>query len=290
MKNIEEQITQQVNNMPKVSEAPYRLLRAMSDENYQTDDIIKIVESDVTLTTQCLKVVNSAAFGLRNKISSIKQAVVLLGGSTIVSIALSQTFSSLFSSPLQGYISEKEEFWSHSNRCALGAKILAKKLVHTVNADLAYTAGLLHDLGKAIISDYLEKFHDDLLQELKIDHHTEFLKMEQRYLGTDHTIVGEKIARKWQFPDPLVFSIRYHHEVEKAPREYQTLVSMIHVSDIMAMMSGMGTGVDSLVYSLDPIALKLLNIQDETQVENILMEIDMEYLSIQKRLNSAITE
>ncbi len=288
MSSLVDQITRQVNDMPKVSEAPYRLLRAMSDENYSTDDIIQIVESDLTLTTQCLKIVNSAAFGLRNQISSIKQAVILLGGSTIVEIALSQTFSSIFSSPLTGYVAEKEEFWAHSNRCALGAKILARKFTPNINPDMAYTAGLLHDLGKVIISDFLEKFRDDLLEQFKIETHIGFLQMEEKFLGTNHTIVGEKIARKWQFPESLISAIRYHHEVQQAPEQFKFLVAIIHLADILAMISGNGTGIDSLAYELDPTALKLLKIENENQVDHIIMDIDMEYLAIKERLNQSM--
>lgn len=285
MSDILTQIVKRIDDMPKVSDAPLRLLRAISGEEFGAREIVQIVESDITLTAKCLRIVNSAAYSLPRKISSIQQAVVLLGAQIIVNIALAEAFKSVFNAPLKGYISDPEEFWKHSTRCALGAKIIARELRRDVHPDLAYTAGLLHDIGKAIISEFLEEYQQDLMVEMNQTEDKDFLAIEQKLLGTDHTRVGAKMAEKWKFPEVLIQSIRYHHHLGEAKKEHLPLVAIVHVADLLAMMSGHGTGMDSLAYAIDPRATALLNITEE-RLPKIIFEIDVEYLSIQNRLNN----
>ena len=289
MNDILPQITKRIEDMPKVSDTPYRLLRAVSNKDFNVQDVIEIVETDVSLTTRCLKIVNSAAYGLRQQVSSIKQAVILLGSEALVNIALAQAFRNIFTTSMKGYSADKFDFWKHSVRTAIAAKVIAQEKFATVPPDLVYTAGLMHDVGKAIISEFLEKYHSDLILKLEDKKNYGFLEIERDLLGTDHTLVGEAMAQKWRFPEALQYAIRYHHDPNKCKPEFQLLAGIIHVGDLLAMMGGTGTGIDSLHYTLDKIFEKKLELSKE-DLDRMVFEIDLKFIKIQNKMNRVIGE
>ena len=284
MKDFLQQITERISEMPRVSDTPYKLLRATANEKYQINDVVSIVESDVSLTSQCLQMVNSAAFGISKQISSIQRAVILLGSSTITKIAMGLAFKNVFTSPMDGYGADKYDFWEHSMRTALAARIIAKELKLSVPEDLAYTAGLLHDIGKAIISEYLGKYEGNISAKFDEIPGEDFLAIETDILGTDHTLVGEAMAKKWQFPEALIQVIRYHHHPCLEKGMECDLVATIHIADIMAMLGGKGTGVDTLAYSIDPNISKKYNM-DRNFILKLMFEVDMDFINTKNKYN-----
>lgn len=279
-----EEIIRRIEEMPKVSDAPYRLLQTTAKNNYSMNEIVKIVETDVSLTAQCLKVVNSAAFSLPREISSLQRAVVLLGTQTIIKIALSLAFKNVFTTSMKGYKAEKTDFWDHSFRTAIASRILASENVKSIPPDMAYTAGLLHNIGKAIISEFLERFETDLLNKFSSTQVDNFLVIENEFLGTDHTKVGEAMAKKWKFPESLQQVIRYHHDPMQAKEEFRALCAVVHVADLLAMMSGAGTGFDGLAYGIDEEVKKWVPLERET-IPKLIFNIDLEYLATKKKFN-----
>lgn len=284
MNDILSQITSRVEEMPRVSETPYRLLKVLAQKDYSIDEVIQIVEADVSLTAQCLKMVNSAAYALLRQVNSIKQAVVLLGSQTLVRIALAHAFKSIFMTSMKGYSANPHDFWEHSVRTAIMARVISQKTKLKIPPDFAYTAGLLHDIGKAIISEFFDKYYSELVEEMDRKESGDFLEIEHSILGTDHTLVGEAMARKWGLSDDLQAVIRYHHHLSECPKEYSALTGLVHVADILTMMSGSGTGVDTLAYSLDKSFAENISL-DRKMISELVFEADMEYLKIKNRLN-----
>ena len=288
MSDLYKQILERVDHMPQVSTSSMNLLQALSRQDFQVQQIIDIVESDISLTTRCLQVVNSAAYGLRNTVETIKQAVIFLGSQTLVSIALAQSFAGTFSTSLKGYGIEGLALWNHSIRTALASRVITKSLVRDISPDLAYTAGLMHDMGKAVITEFLEKHQQDLFNKLvEIKPGKDFLKLENELLGTDHAHVGLAMAKRWNFPMPLIQAIAWHHTVENARPEFRALVGVVHLADLIAMMGGGGTGVDTLAYHLDPFVEREFSL-DRKALQQLIYKIDMEFLAVKDKLNSLI--
>jgi HD-like signal output (HDOD) protein len=214
-------------------------------------DVIDLVKYDSALTSQVLKVANSVALSGIKQISSIDRAVLYLGQRMVTTIALTEVAYQFFDRDLPGYNAETGDLWAHDLRTAVASREVAKSVDFEINADMAFTAGLLHDFGKAVISDYLLEVSPELLQKIQGHFQGDFLEGERELLGVDHAQVGHMVAQSWSLPGSLEMSIRHHHAPGEAPRAFQPLVYIVHMGDILAMLAGSGTGVDTLHYYLD---------------------------------------
>jgi putative nucleotidyltransferase with HDIG domain len=151
-----------------------------------------------------------------------------------------------------------------------------------IQQDLAYTAGLLHDLGKIIISEFLERSNNDLRELLKLGKTDDFREVERSILGTDHTQIGEEMAKKWGLPEPLKAVIRYHHDPGNAPAQHRELTEVVHAGNVITFLTGFGIGVETLVSRFDPYVEEVFNFNQETMA-NLISQIDEEYLEIVKK-------
>jgi putative nucleotidyltransferase with HDIG domain len=273
--NLEEKIFQSIREAPVMSPGAIRLMHLIAQEEYDLDEVIDFVRLDSGLTSNILRLVNSPAFGLMKPVNSIDRAVIYLGMQTVVSLALVNLNAKFLQQELQGYHSPQGEFWHHELRTALSTREIARKSDYGISPDLAFTAGLLHDIGKIVISNYQVKEECDLLPMVRDEEMISYLDLERKYLGTDHCQVGAVLAKQWRLPGALESSIEFHHEPSKAPTEYRPLVYMVHIGDVLAMMAGLGTGIDTLHYALDEkylsyysftfdeIAVIMMNAEDE---------------------------
>lgn len=251
------EILNKVKHVKAFSQTQLKLLQLAGRDDHSLQDMTRIISVDSAMTASVLKVANSAAFGAREPITSLAMAVARLGERFVVGIAIGAGSATALSEPLNGYDSRRGELWEHSLRTAIAAREFGRHAVHQPALDLAYTGGLLHDLGKLVISEFLRQEvagkADAIQAELDKDtHHPDFLAIERRLIGTDHCQVGLALAREWRLPESLCAALAWHHAPGQAPAELQNLVYCVHGGDFVAMMAGGGTGVDSLRYPIDP--------------------------------------
>lgn len=249
--NLQEVITKRINDIPLLSTVASRLMTIAGDENSSLKDIVKIVEMDSYLTARILKLANSAAFYRGRPVSTLAQAIVLLGERVIIGIAVGSC-STIFNRPLDGYQGAAGDLWAHSLHCAIASREVAKLAGPNISPDLAFTAGLLHDIGKPIISDLFAQKTEQMASWCDRHQVKDFLEAERDIIGTDHAEVGYSLARHWKLPDPLRIVVRYHHHPNLADIGYRKLAYVVHLADIIAMMEGAGTGADSLSYRVEP--------------------------------------
>jgi len=281
MKNLD--IEKSVMEMPPISTNTLQILNLVSNANYKISEFAKLISLDVSLTAKCLQIVNSASIGLRNQINSIERAVNYLGKRTILGLMINSNFNGIFSTELSGYEAKNGDLWNHSLRTAIAAKVLGEHLNDSELGEVAYTAGLLHDIGKVIINQYLsgENHWGEILENAGPE--IDFTSLEEELLNTDHAKVGELIARKWGLPESLQYAIGYHHFPGKAPEKYQTLCVLVHLGEHLSMMGGFGTGIDTLSYKIDPIAKNVIDFT-LAEMSNILIMIDEEFCNSQDLL------
>jgi putative nucleotidyltransferase with HDIG domain len=238
-----EECTNVINGLPPLSSALNRLLSALENDMAGANDIARIISFDQALSANILRLVNSAYYGYPNQITSIDHAVVILGFNAIKSLALGLAVVNIFTEKVYKE-SKKMHFWEHSLGTAVASRLLMSKINKNYSEE-AFTAGLLHDIGKMV---FLLSFKDDyvkLYDEAKGDsNNMQFLESEA--IGADHAKVGTHIAKKWCFPSKLCAMIQYHHTPEKLKDfDQMTVITgcIVYMANWVSHMSILGKKV-----------------------------------------------
>ncbi len=281
----QEELQKIVKSVPMLSPSASQLLQITSRADHDLSDVVALVKNDANLTARVLKIVNSAAFGLVNTITSIDRGISYLGERIIVGIAVGDSAGKLFEKELSGYESAGGDLWKHDLRTAIAAREVVKQSGADISSELAFTAGLLHDIGKSLISDYLQGSVIEAVEMVSTENDLDYLDAEEKLIGFDHTRAGYELAKSWQLPDELAEVILYHHEPAKAKEEYRALVYAVHLGDNIAMMGGYGTGSDSMRYKLDQQYTDYIKIGPKT-LATIMVNVDTEF----EKLESSLTK
>ena len=271
-----EAILKQAKGMRPLSEAALRMIQLAGQPEHSLAQLAELVAADAALTASVLKVANSAAFRPEQPVTSLTMALSRLGDRIAIGIAIGTCASHLYDRELAGYESPGGALWRHSLRTAIAARELSAFCISPLNNATAYTAGLLHDLGKCVVSDYLKDNVAELMAYVDAQAHPDFLEAERSRLGTDHCEAGAALAGTWKLPEVLCEALRHHHAPMKAKAEHLRLVFAVHIADIVAMAVGDGTGIDSMRYPLDPAYAKLFSIS-ATAFEKLTLRVQDEF-------------
>lgn len=270
------EILESVKSVPALSPGATHLLSVIGAGDYEVSDIVKVIENDSALTANVLKVINSAALGLRREVNTVHEAVAYLGDTKIIGIALASSSGDTFNKELVGYHGDRGDLGRHCLWVALAARELARHTDGAVDGGVAFTAGLLHDIGKAVISDFMVDLVPDILAEVGEDPGTDHLNAEQALMGTDHCEVGGALAARWKMPMTLIEGILYHHRPADAPEKARPMAYVIHLADTLAMMQGFSTGVDALQYTFDPVYTDYVKLTSQ-ELEGLALDVQIDY-------------
>lgn len=251
--------------------------RLVNDPRSSTNDIAKAVSQDPSFTARLLKVANSALYKSAGGVDSVPKAIAVIGIAQIRTLALSMSVAKSFAG-LPNDLVSMENFWRHSQFCALAARHLAKE-ARRCDPDTLFTAGLLHDIGELIIFNRLpEQAKTALMMVLDSQDELAVHEAEQEVIGFDHADVGGELARQWQLPSVLVECIAYHHNVAAAsqhPRE----ASLVHIANILALMAELDTLELDDVPAIDPQAWQNTGL-DPALVESVVRSVQAEIIEI----------
>lgn len=262
-----EKILEKVDSLPPMPAVAAKLLDASGSPDLDLSSLAMLLEQDPAMTVNMLRICNSSFYGLRTKVSSMRQATSLLGIKKIVQIAMS-IFSSKYLSPSQsGYALEAGELWKSSVTSAIAAEIVAEEIGYG-NSSAAYTAGLLQDIGKIALADYVGQSFADI-QSLIENEGLGWEEAERRIIGITHPEVGGLLLERWGFPEALVESVRHHHG-PRGVKADKTLSNISHLANALAMTLGIGLGADGLIYYLDDEALKDLGVKDKNRIDAMI--------------------
>ena len=164
-----------------------RLLELLDDATAGADKILDIVEQDPALTANLLKLCNSAYYGARRQVGSVREGLVMLGNQTVLSLAFATSMGDVMRGPLRAYRLEGGELWRHSTCTALGAAGLARVFAPQVSRERSFTAGLVHDIGKLLLDRPLLEAREE---PLPVDSFEELIDVERELLGFDHAEAG----------------------------------------------------------------------------------------------------
>lgn len=249
---------QNIQDLPTLSAVITKMVEMLDGQDASPKELANLIEQDQSILSAILKLVNSAFYGFPRKITSVHQAVVILGFGTVKSIALG---TSIFKAKPRG--GEKEVFdrkalWVHSLGVATASKLIARKIGHG-DADEAFVAGLLHDVGKVVFDTQFSAEFREVAEKAE-DENILILEAEREVLGLDHAEAGQILLFKWQLPLPVVNAVGFHHDLEKAPATYQRLAAIVHLADVICRKLKIGSGGDSRIPKVDRSAMKTLHI------------------------------
>lgn len=273
-----------IEDVKLLSPGAVELLAVASRENHDLKDIVKVIKYDAALTARTLKLVNSAAFSLQNKITDIERAISYAGENFLISLVMTESADMVSHCDLAGYEGKKGGLWDHNLLTALAAKRIAELSKEPLNSNIAFTCGLLHDIGKAIVSDFLKGSSAGLLDSLEKGDLHDYASAEEKLLGIDHTQAGYALATHWNLPEPLPAAIRYHHEPATTPAKHRSLVYAVHLGDMVAMMTGRDTGADAMRYQLDNHYRDFIDISED-DLAMIILETDSDFIKLKESMN-----
>ena len=246
-----------VADLPAMPASITEVIAACDDHDMTVGQLSQVILRDQSLTANILKLANSSFYGHSRRVTTVTEAVVMLGFSAIKSLAISSHTARLLSGGLPGYGLQQGELWRHSISVAFTARRLAVE-VKLAPVEEAFVAGLLHDIGKTILSSYMEHAFDEVTR-IAQDRRIPFHDVEAELLGFDHAELGAQIAVAWSFPPELEEAIRFHHSPGGATIK-PALAHCVHLADAACMMLGVGLGADGLMYGVDPESLEILQI------------------------------
>ena len=222
-----------ISNLPTPPLVFQQINKVINNPNTSAYDIAAILSEDPAMSVKVLKLSNSAFYGLRQEVTSIKQAVIIMGIGAIRSLVLSTAVFGMFK---KNNIEPEfeEQFWRHSLATATSSKSLVRALSGQwiIESELAFSAGLLHDIGLLIVYSYLpDEF--EAVREYQEKNEVVMYKAEQAVLGYTHADVGALLAQKWNLPQKLQEAIEYHHCPQFSPKESKHAY-VTHVANYIA--------------------------------------------------------
>jgi putative nucleotidyltransferase with HDIG domain len=230
---------QRIEAMPAIPAVFLPLLNILSDpaKEVALDEVVRLISYDNSIAAQCMRVASSPLFGLTHAPTSIKSAVISLGLRRVETILLTCCLGQAF--PAKKWALDPVVFWRHSMGCALVCRKFSEKL-RAGDAETAYMAGLLHDIGfmvncLAFSEEFQMAMTRAVQEEVTLD------TTELATMGFTHCDTGRALAEKWDLSEDLVEVIAHHHAVEQSQRA-QPLVALVHLSDLLCRMRGLGYG------------------------------------------------
>ncbi len=255
---------EKIDTLPTIPGVLRKLLAVIENPKISLTEIGNFISNDPVLTTRVLKMVNSPIYGFPGRISSVQQALILLGLNVVRGLLLGVSVFEVMQKSMVG-------LWEHSLGCAVTARIIAKRM-NVAEPEEVSVSALLHDIGKVVM---ILRFKDDYERVVKEAEGRDVLIMdaEREFFGITHADSGAWVAKKWNFPLSLVDVIEYHHKPSLS-RIVPVHSAIVHISDILTRAVGFGFAGDNYVPAVNPAAWELLGLS-ESDLRHIVDEMDM---------------
>ncbi|MFO7975569.1 MAG: HDOD domain-containing protein [Candidatus Hydrogenedentota bacterium] len=227
-------LLEEIITLPSLPATVARITQLLNDPDSSLGDVGKAISNDPAIALKTLRLANSASYGLREHVTSVEHAVTLLGAKVIQNLVLTATVFETLSSGAS-------LLFQHSIAVGLAARsILRPRVSHLALApDEAFVYGLLHDIGKIILEDYMS---EELVQaeELSRTQGIPAHEAEQQLIGADHAEIGGRLAMKWRLPDTIAAAILAHHDLSRCENEEQrSFAALLSVADTICIAAGL---------------------------------------------------
>ncbi|RLB44241.1 MAG: hypothetical protein DRH12_00310 [Deltaproteobacteria bacterium] len=237
-----DEIMQAIKEVKPIPQIALKVIRMLREKEYDIDDIAMEIMQDQVISAKVLKLANSPIVGAATTVDSIDRALIVLGEKKLFQLVLSATVEMLFADTRTGgYSLCKGGIFHHALATAMTAHEISV-FTRRSQPDIAYTGGLLHDIGKIALDQYVITNAPLFYRSLQ-DKGVDLCKVEKVRFGLEHTEMGFMLAKKWGLPSVLSDVIRYHHEPENS-QEDRELVSIVYLADLLMTRFRVGYQVD----------------------------------------------
>ena len=261
-----------IRNLPSLPSIIEEVDDVIQDPGSSASQLSRIISKDQGLSAKILTVANSPLYGFPRRVSTIDFAIVILGFNHIRNIVLAFSILESYS----GFYSEKfnhRKYFIHSIMTGTIARRISVDLGYP-NSGEAFTSGLLHDLGIAIINRH---FPDDFAQivDMTEDETIKLIDAEVEVLGFNHAAVGARLLEKWNLPTALTNSVLYHHKPSEA-EEHRVLSSIVHLADYLTNRFNVGDfNLNNVESELDMAIIDILKLGNQEYLEKYISSYEL---------------
>jgi len=281
-----EDILDRIGEIQPLPETVLRLINVLNDMNSTIHHIVETIKYDQAITAQMLRLCNSAYFGLSREVHSINDALRYLGSIKVFQLIMAIHSNSMLSKEQTGYGLPPGILWKHSASVALASSEFAQR-INPSNTGMAFTAGLLHDIGKVILNEYVAAEFVEITRRIS-EQKISFVEAERETIGFSHEEIGAMIGEKWHLPPIMIRCIRYHHS-PSALDPPDPLVDIVYLSDCVCMLLGIGLGSDGLCYRADSEVMERYDLQ-ESDLEFVGVQVMSELKKIEEIFSGNFTQ
>ena len=221
------QMVAQIDDLPTIPVVAMQVLQLLDNPDVEIEEVVDLMMSDPVMTARILKLINSPVFKPTHEITSLKRALVYMGLRHVREVALTTSLIQAFEED-SGALGA-DTFWEHSFGVGMVSKIIARQVGYR-DLEKAYIAGIIHDLGEIILSNYMREPFIKVLDSIR-NRSTTLVSAEIELLGTSHCEVGLCMARKWNFPEAYCEVIALHHSPAEAVIE-PVLCAIVNLADL----------------------------------------------------------
>jgi len=254
---------EKIDTLPTIPSILRKLLAIIERPRISISEIGDFIANDPVLTSRVLKVVNSPIYGFPGRISSLNQALILLGLNVVKGMLLGVSVFEAMQKTMVG-------LWEHSLGCAIASRIIAKRKGLKEPEEVS-VAALLHDIGKVVLGlKFPEEYHQVMSAAENED--AFIFESEKKVFNINHADAGGWIAQKWNFPKNLVEPIEYHHKPHLS-KIVPVETAIVHFADVWIRASGFGFAGDYFVPAVHTSAWQLLDLS-EADLKEIISELE----------------
>ncbi|HUI06925.1 MAG TPA: HDOD domain-containing protein [Verrucomicrobiae bacterium] len=261
MNKVEAEIRRRVETFPAMPALCKFLVAHLHDPYVDLQYLAQELRYDPGMTANVLRIANSAVYGGLARVDSVQTAIARLGMKQLLELVVAVGISQVLKKRLLGYQLEPEELLHHSVYVAVASEEIAKTL-GLQTSEMLFTAGLLHDVGKIVMDDFVRTESARLDAKFRATK-AGFDSVERDVLGICHAEVGGTLLKRWNFPEELVAPVFWHHRPSAAGSWTHTAY-IVHLADMLAYSEGIGTGIDGLRYHISQEAISSLGLKSST--------------------------
>ncbi len=234
-------------DLPTMPAIAGQVVQAVDNPNSSIDDIRSLIEQDAAIAARILKISNSALYGFPSEIQSLSHAISLLGTMTVRNLVLAASMKETY----KRFGLMEKLLWQHSSLAGPVAAMLATYRGIALDPDVAFTAGLMHHIGKTALANSHRDEYERVMATVYNDSRS-FTEVENEVFGFDHAELGAAVVQQWGLPDSLVQTIRYHHDPGALARLDEGIARMCALTTITSLcLSKLGVGRSRPLDALD---------------------------------------